>query len=177
MKPKIRFEIFKRDGFVCQYCGQKPPFVILEVDHVIPKKLGGTDDKDNLLTACHKCNRGKAARTLTCLPESLKQRTEDIKERARQVKAYERALYEERRRENVTIDILNDMLLSYTGCSFTEQFIERTLRKFVKQITFRDLEWAFEKALDKTNKNPDMAIKYFCGICWKWIKSGEVTRG
>lgn len=37
----IRFEVFKRDNFTCQYCGAKAPDVILEVDHINPVKLGG----------------------------------------------------------------------------------------------------------------------------------------
>lgn len=57
--PKLRFEVFRRDKFVCQYCGACGPNVILEVDHVIPVSRGGTDDIDNLKTACFDCNRGK----------------------------------------------------------------------------------------------------------------------
>jgi hypothetical protein len=59
-----RFEIFKRDAFTCQYCGQRPPEVILEVDHIEPRAAGGTDDELNLVTSCADCNRGKSARLL-----------------------------------------------------------------------------------------------------------------
>ncbi len=59
-----RFEIFKRDLFTCQYCGQRPPEVILEVDHIEPRATGGTDDELNLVTSCADCNRGKSARLL-----------------------------------------------------------------------------------------------------------------
>lgn len=59
-----RFEIFKRDGFTCQYCGSRPPDVILEVDHIIPIAGDGTDDDVNLITACFNCNRGKRDRKL-----------------------------------------------------------------------------------------------------------------
>ena len=44
---------------MCQYCGAAGPKVELEVDHKIPVSRGGTDDIDNLTTACFKCNRGK----------------------------------------------------------------------------------------------------------------------
>lgn len=59
ISPKLRFEVFRRDKYVCQYCGAAGPKVELEVDHKIPVSRGGTDDIDNLTTACFKCNRGK----------------------------------------------------------------------------------------------------------------------
>ncbi len=58
--PKKRYQILERDWFSCKYCGRKPPFVMLEVDHIIPKSKGGGDAVDNLLTTCFECNRGKA---------------------------------------------------------------------------------------------------------------------
>ena len=58
---KLRFEVFKRDGFKCAYCGKNPPQVTLEVDHIDPKSKGGKDDINNLVSACFDCNRGKKA--------------------------------------------------------------------------------------------------------------------
>lgn len=60
MYQKTRFQIFKRDNFKCQYCGKTSDEVILEIDHVIPKSKGGTNDYDNLITSCRECNRGKS---------------------------------------------------------------------------------------------------------------------
>lgn len=59
ISPKLRFEVLKRDKYVCQYCGACGPDVELEVDHIIPVSKGGTDDLSNLKTACWNCNRGK----------------------------------------------------------------------------------------------------------------------
>lgn len=36
ISKKLRFEVFKRDCFTCQYCGEKAPNVKLEVDHIKP---------------------------------------------------------------------------------------------------------------------------------------------
>lgn len=52
-----RLRIFERDGYVCQYCGNVG--LKLECDHVIPVSRGGSDEDDNLLTACQHCNRSK----------------------------------------------------------------------------------------------------------------------
>ena len=36
----LRFEVFKRDSFTCQYCGRSAPEVVLEVDHIVPVSKG-----------------------------------------------------------------------------------------------------------------------------------------
>ena len=41
---KLREEILKRDNYTCVYCGKTG---IREVDHVIPKSKGGTNEKYN----------------------------------------------------------------------------------------------------------------------------------
>lgn len=61
----LRFGIFARDSFTCQYCGQQPPATVLEVDHIHPVSKGGDDDPLNLITACFDCNRGKRAKVLS----------------------------------------------------------------------------------------------------------------
>lgn len=61
---RLRFEIFKRDGFTCQYCGQQPPDVVLVVDHIMAVAKGGNNDPMNLITACEACNQGKSDKSL-----------------------------------------------------------------------------------------------------------------
>jgi len=56
---KLRFQIFQRDDFTCQYCGRKVPEVELQVDHKYPKSKGGLDKIENYITACEDCNQGK----------------------------------------------------------------------------------------------------------------------
>lgn len=58
---RLRFEIYRRDGHTCRYCGAMAPDVKLTIDHVIPITLGGTDDPNNLVTACDDCNGGKSS--------------------------------------------------------------------------------------------------------------------
>lgn len=41
----LRFEVFKRDLFTCQYCGKRAPDVVLEVDHIKPVSKGGSNAK------------------------------------------------------------------------------------------------------------------------------------
>lgn len=65
LSKKIRFEVFKRDSFTCQYCGRKAPDIALQCDHVEPVSKGGTNDILNLLTSCVECNIGKSNRRLS----------------------------------------------------------------------------------------------------------------
>lgn len=61
LSPKIRFQVLKRDKFTCQYCGKKPPEVVLHIDHKKAKSNGGGNELTNLLTSCRSCNLGKYA--------------------------------------------------------------------------------------------------------------------
>lgn len=65
LSKKLRFEVFKRDCFTCQYCGKKAPDVVLHVDHIKPVSKGGKNDILNLITSCYSCNLGKGARELS----------------------------------------------------------------------------------------------------------------
>ena len=54
-----RFNVFLRDRFACQYCGDKRD---LTFDHLLPKSRGGVTDWENVVTACSHCNVKKGGR-------------------------------------------------------------------------------------------------------------------
>lgn len=58
---RLRYEVLRRDNHTCRYCGASAPDVKLTVDHVVPVALGGSDEPDNLATACQPCNAGKTS--------------------------------------------------------------------------------------------------------------------
>ena len=60
----LRFEILKRDR-VCQLCGAGPNNDVLEVDHIVPRSKGGSNEAGNLQVLCARCNRGKSNRDNT----------------------------------------------------------------------------------------------------------------
>ena len=60
-RKMTRLEIFKRDSYICQYCGKV--FRQLTLDHVIPRSKGGQHTWENVVSACAQCNRRKAGRT------------------------------------------------------------------------------------------------------------------
>ncbi len=59
-----RRNLFLRDLFTCQYCGDIFASKDLTIDHVIPKSMGGAGGWDNTVTACKDCNREKGAKLI-----------------------------------------------------------------------------------------------------------------
>lgn len=64
LSPRTRFDVLTRDGHRCAYCGKTATAAELHVDHRISKKDGGSDEMDNLVTACRDCNLGKSSRSV-----------------------------------------------------------------------------------------------------------------
>ena len=56
-----RFNLFLRDGFLCQYCGSKGD---LTFDHVVPRASGGVTSWENVVAACSRCNLKKGSKSL-----------------------------------------------------------------------------------------------------------------
>jgi 5-methylcytosine-specific restriction endonuclease McrA len=62
----IRFSrqnLFARDKFRCQYCGDRFSIPDLTYDHVVPVARGGRKTWENIVTSCITCNREKGNRT------------------------------------------------------------------------------------------------------------------
>jgi len=55
-----RLNVYQRDGYRCQYCGNKLPVAALSYDHVVPRAAGGRTDWFNIVTSCKMCNTRKA---------------------------------------------------------------------------------------------------------------------
>ncbi len=55
--------LFRRDQFLCLYCGERFPHGMLSRDHVNPLSQGGVDTWGNVVTSCKRCNNHKAGRT------------------------------------------------------------------------------------------------------------------
>ncbi len=64
-KTTVRFSrqnVFARDRWRCQYCGQRAPTDLLTFDHVVPRSRGGKTCWENIVIACVPCNRKKGNR-------------------------------------------------------------------------------------------------------------------
>jgi 5-methylcytosine-specific restriction endonuclease McrA len=56
-----RFNVFLRDKFSCQYCGDEHHAHHLTFDHVIPRSKGGRTEWENVVAACSECNETKGS--------------------------------------------------------------------------------------------------------------------
>jgi ATP adenylyltransferase len=59
----VRYEVLKRAGFRCDFCGISAEERTIEVDHIQPRRRGGSDDISNLQALCYKCNANKGRAT------------------------------------------------------------------------------------------------------------------
>jgi hypothetical protein len=168
---KTRFEVFKRDGFRCCYCGKSPPEVLLEVDHIEPKKRGGKDDIENLITACFDCNRGKGAIPLDKAPLQLVENVQILKEREEQLKEFRKLVARvEKRILGDMEDIEKIYEDQYNGWRFSDQFRNASLKNFLKKLPKHEVEEALWIAISKHPSNRNEVIRYFCGVCWNKIR-------
>lgn len=87
ISKSVRFEVFKRDKFTCQYCGGKAPDIVLHIDHIHPVSKGGDNGIINLITSCFECNLGKSDRKLNdnSVVEKQRKQLELIQERREQI--------------------------------------------------------------------------------------------
>jgi hypothetical protein len=169
---KVRFEVFKRDGFVCQYCGNHPPSVFLQVDHINPVKLGGTNDMDNLITSCQPCNIGKTATPLSAVPQSLSEKAAEVAEREEQIRGYNEIMAGRRNRIEDEAWEVAEALIPGSSTGIARAKIA-SIRNFVKTLGVHECLEAVDIANSKYPYSDNRRFLYFCGICWNRIKGED----
>ena len=65
ISEEVRVKVRNQANHQCGYCLSLQKYVlgILEIDHIIPKAKGGTDNEENLWLACRLCNGYKGTQT------------------------------------------------------------------------------------------------------------------
>jgi len=176
ISKKLRFEVFKRDSFRCQYCGGTAPDVLLEIDHIKPVKEGGTNDITNLVTACKDCNSGKGARLIddNSVIEKQRKQLEELNERRLQLEMMMQWREGLRDLESQQLGIIEDKLTEFTGHVLTEQGrnnYRRALKKYGLQLMLDSIDAAITQYLqhDKNGKPTERSITkvfdYVIRIC------------
>lgn len=173
---KLRFEVFKRDGFTCQYCGRMAPTVVLEVDHINPVKEKGTDNIMNLITSCFDCNRGKGCKTLSD-NQVIKQQQDQLKEineKRVQLQLMLKWKKELEKFDNEQVDIIEDIIEKATDNSFTEtgrQNMIKTIKKYGINEVIEATESSLSQYFVKGN-DVQKVVQYIPKIC-KCKKASE----
>jgi hypothetical protein len=73
MNAATRSQVFQRARFRCEYCGlhqDQSPLAALHVEHILPRKHGGSDSPENLAIACIDCNLHKGSNVAGYDPET-----------------------------------------------------------------------------------------------------------
>lgn len=66
-----RLNIYNKHNGRCGYCGEKIDIKDMQVDHVIPLRVGGADTIDNMICACRSCNQYKSTYSLEVFKKQL----------------------------------------------------------------------------------------------------------
>jgi len=177
VSKRTRFEVFKRDGFRCLYCGRTPPEVLLHCDHVIASANGGSDDPCNLFTACQDCNLGKSDVPLSQIPYAHKQSVEERQEAIDQLRAISQLSIEAREQENELVEIISGHWIKLQGSDPDKLLVskdqEKMIRKFLKHLPVGEIIDAINITANNVDIQSWAANRYFCGVCWKKIKEPE----
>lgn len=171
ISASTRFEVFKRDGFVCSYCGGHPPTVILHVDHITAVARGGENDMDNLTTACDRCNLGKGARDVKSAPVPLSERAAITAEKEAQLLGYAGIM--EERRARIEEWAWNIAQMLEPGAKEFRRDNLFSIKKFLGRLPLHEVQEAAEIATAKGIYSQYKQFTYFCGVCWSKIRQAE----
>lgn len=168
IKTSTRFKIFERDNFCCQYCGKKPPQIILHIDHIHPVKHGGGNEDLNLITSCQDCNFGKRDKILkNPLKTDVKQEIENLEEVEQQVKMYYKYLKKIKniKEKDPIIELLCETWQEQSNHtnSFTD-IGKKNLKGLLRNNLAEDIIEAMKIAWTNTRIEEDQKFKYMCGV-------------
>lgn len=174
VSKRLRFEVFRRDGHACRYCGSMAPEVKLTIDHVTPVALGGKDEADNLFTACADCNAGKSS----VAPDSAM--VADVEADAlRWAYIREMAVKEWRRRKEERQEALDGFLEAWNRWTWggeeenpvpIDPTWDESVDHWIQQgLTIDDLIEFIPKTMQRNTVVIGEKWRYYCGIVWRTL--------
>lgn len=151
---KLRFEVFKRDSFTCQYCGRKAPDVVLEVDHIVPVAKGGTNDIMNLVTSCWDCNRGKGKRKLSddTVVRKTKREFEQMEARQEQLEMLIKRRKELLEYDAIVVREIDGYFKALTGDNFNDSEVKK-ITGYLKKYSVEEVLAVIEQVVGKYNRD------------------------
>ena len=181
LSKRLRFEVFKRDGFACVYCGISPVGAALHVDHVIAVAAGGSNRPENLVTSCPDCNLGKSSVGLE--NRKLQTLTKDSVKRQREHAEQIAAFLENAKAIEAERDRVRGMLASHWQAAVGTLSLEMfdRLRYLLAQYPIPILMEAISitgrnMGTDGEDYKYSRAVKqqrYFSGVMRNWRENGR----
>lgn len=181
VSKRTRFEVLRRDGHTCQYCGEQAPHVTIHVDHVVPVSLGGSDKPENLVAACKDCNIGKSSiQPDAPLVAAIGDRAADYALKAKSAGSLIRADYEE------FSDFACEFEQSWNQYKITSTDeaipLDQLWRKSIMQwwkagVPIEALTDAIGIAMARKNVNREDRFRYFAGVMWRLMDEYELIAG
>lgn len=179
----LRFEVFKRDKFTCQYCGGKAPDVVLHVDHMRPVADGGKNDIMNLVTSCAGCNGGKGARLLTddSIVERQRKQIEDLEARRQQLEMMLQWREELSKLNESVEQAVCDHLTAVTGFTPNKSGMV-SIRKWIKAFPLETVLNSIDDAFARygcwrddqmTEESWNVAFNKVGGFCQNKVRYGD----
>jgi hypothetical protein len=186
--PKtLRFDVFARDKFTCQYCGRMSPDVVLEIDHIQPVSKGGKNELLNLVTSCRDCNRGKSNKTLSENSAVKRQQNElcDMAERLEQAKMMIEWKENMIAAKTNFVDVIIKLIESMTSYSLNDDG-KRGIFNLISRFSFEEVYEATEisftryyapyKDDEKRKQSFNFACSKIGGICYNKRKQKEAVQ-
>ena len=164
VSKRTRYEVLKRDNFTCRYCRETEGKLV--VDHVLPVALGGSDDADNLVAACHDCNAGKASTSPTeAMVDDVKNsdaRWADAIKRAAEIKAAEDNDF------SIYMGAFAESWPRYRDKNLPSGFTASIRSIYDAGLPAEKMQHAVDVAMDA----PAVVdrFRYFCGVCWRQVR-------
>jgi hypothetical protein len=146
---RVRFEVFKRDKFTCQYCGRSAPEVVLQCDHVQAVAGGGGNEVMNLITSCIDCNNGKGSVPLSDVTAVSKQRRmlEVLEEKRQQIEMMLQWRDELQKLDVDTVSAIERTITQRSGWALSDVG-KAKVRKWLKRFSVSEVLSGLDEAFD-----------------------------
>lgn len=170
VSKRMRFEVFKRDNFTCQYCGRMAPDVVLQVDHIKPVAKGGKNEMINLVTSCFDCNNGKSDIELSD-DAAVKKQEKQLLELAERKEQLEMMLKWRDSMNDIENDMVNAVAKVFSDNTKwgVNDHGKKTIKKWVKEFSLNDIldaaEISINQYYDGTETGWNKAFDKVSGIC------------
>ena len=174
ISKRLRYEVLRRDGHACYYCGAKAPEVKLVVDAVVPEALGGSHkDPANLRTACEPCNSGKTstapdAPLVAAVAEDAARWAQAMAAAAQEMLSSDGALSAAHQRFDAAWSgwTYGDDKLPVPKDPGWKNSVDALL---AAGLPMRLLEECVQIAMSRKRVSPENTFRYMCGVAWNKV--------